>query len=117
MGLALSSSMCFFGLYQIVQCIGTVTYRLQLPIRARLHNVFHIALLKPLPDQIVPLPDIHHSRVIPKPAQVLRGRVTPAGWEVLVRWEDRSTTETSWISVSEFRPRYPHMQPEDELFL
>lgn len=94
-----------------------MAYRLQLPIRARLHDVFHIALLKPPPDQIVPLPDIHHGRVVPKPAQVLRGSFTPAGGEVLVRWEDRPATETSWISVSEFHPCYPHTQPEDELFL
>lgn len=110
----------FFGPYQIVQRIGTVAYRLQLP-RARLHNVFHVSLLKPFhgipPTEIVPLPDIHHGHFVPKPAEVLRGHFTLGGWEVLVRWEDRSATDTSWMPVSEFRQCYPQMQLKDELFL
>lgn len=111
----------FFGPYQIVQHIGQVAYRLQLPPRARLHDVFHVALLKPFhgdpPTQIVPLPIIHDGRVLPTPAQVLRSRITSAGWEVLVRWVDRPPIDSSWLLVSDFRQRYPHIQLEDELFL
>lgn len=73
----------FFGPYQIVQRIGTVAYRLQLPPRARLHDVFHVSLLKSFhgvpPTEVVPLPDIQHGRVVPKPAEVLRGRFTSGG--------------------------------------
>lgn len=111
----------FFGPYKILQRVGEVAYQLQLPPRARLHDVFHVSLLKPFhgepSHQIVPLPALHHGRVLPNPAQVLRSRYTTAGWEVLVRWDDLPATDTSWLLVSNFRQRYPHFQLEDELFL
>lgn len=73
----------FFRPYQIVQRVGTVSYRLKLPPCARLHDVFHVALLKLFhgqpPTQLVPLPAIHHGRVLPNPVQVLSSRFTSAG--------------------------------------
>ncbi|XP_004310194.1 PREDICTED: uncharacterized protein LOC101296542 [Fragaria vesca subsp. vesca] len=36
----------FYGPFQIVSKIGTVTYKLRLPPRSKLHPIFHVSLLK-----------------------------------------------------------------------
>jgi len=66
----------FAGPYQIVERIGEVAYRLSLPARARIHNVFHVGVLKPFrgppPSTPPALPPLHQGRRLLQPDQALR---------------------------------------------
>jgi len=39
--------MRYFGPFLVLEKIGTIAYKLQLPESARIHLIFHVALLKP----------------------------------------------------------------------
>jgi hypothetical protein len=101
----------FFGPYKVLQRIGDVAYKLELPAGARLHDVFHVGLLKPFygehPVQPPVLPPVQHGRVVIEPAQVLQGRVTSRCKEVLVSWKGAPSAETSCVELEEFRRRFP----------
>ena len=53
---------CFYGPFQVVARVGAVAYRLRLPDNAKIHDVFHVGLLKKFvgtpPTELVQLPGI-----------------------------------------------------------
>jgi hypothetical protein len=111
----------FFGPYKIVSCIGAVSYKLELPARARIHDVFHVSLLKKFegvpPEQPVPLPALLHGRVVPTPEKVIKARLNRGVWEVLVKWTGRAETDSTWEQVDDFKIQFPAFTLEDELFV
>jgi hypothetical protein len=56
----------FYGLFQVLAPIGPVTYKLALPPKSRIHDVFHVVFLEKFistPPVVVPLlPPIKHGR-------------------------------------------------------
>lgn len=111
----------YFGPYQILAHIGSVTYRLQLPPQARIHDVFHVALLKPFvgspPSGLpVPLLSLVHGRVVPVPLRVVPAHLFRSVWELLVQWEGHSAEGATWITLDELKTVYPDFQLKDELF-
>jgi hypothetical protein len=80
----------FYGPFQVVQRIGSVSYKLQLPANARIHDVFHVALLKKFegttPDKVVSLPPILHGRILPVPEKVVKARPWCLGSPGALAW-------------------------------
>ena len=109
----------FFGPFQVLDRIGEVTYKLALPARSRIHDVFHVGLLKPFhgtpPAEIPPLPPLQHGRVMPEPESVIRSRLARGQRELLMRWKGAPTTDASWVLLEEFQQHFPKFQLEDEL--
>ncbi|WVZ89350.1 hypothetical protein U9M48_035770 [Paspalum notatum var. saurae] len=110
----------FYGPFQVVERVGPVAYHLQLPPRARIHDVFHVAFLKKhhgdQPMQPGTLPPIVRGRVVPTPAAVVGARPNHGSWDVLVQWEGRGPADATWKPLEQFKEAYPQFQLEDELF-
>ncbi|WVZ76926.1 hypothetical protein U9M48_024844 [Paspalum notatum var. saurae] len=104
----------FYGPYEVIERIGEVAYRLRLPVGAKIHDVFHVALLKAFngtpPSSMVPLPPILHGRVLPQPHAVLRARLSRGVWEVLVQWLGRPASDATWEPLESFTSTYPEVQ-------
>jgi hypothetical protein len=78
----------FYGSFHVLARIGPVDYRLALPPKCHIHDVFHVVFLKKFtstPPIVVPrLPPIKHGRLLPQPEKILHARLNRGEWEFLV---------------------------------
>ena len=110
----------YAGPFRVLERLGAVAYRLQLPEGARLHDVFHVGLLKrhrgDAPATPASLAPTFDGRYTPAPAKALRVQWRRDTWQVLIQWHGFPEEDATWESVDEFRSFYPDFQLEDELF-
>ena len=112
-------SPCFAGPFQVVERVGAAAYRLRLPEGARIHDVFHVGVLKPFwgpPTATPALPPMHNGRVLHRPERALRGQLRRGVWHVLIQWEGLPEDDATWEAIDDFRARFLSFQLEDELF-
>ena len=106
----------FVGPFRVIERIGKLAYRLELPDSWKIHDVFHISLLKPwtqsrysvAQEAAIPELDLQEPEYF-EYEKVLRwrkvGRGSNAHKEYLVLWKDRPLDEMSWIPEAYFQ--YP----------
>ncbi|TPX33158.1 hypothetical protein SeLEV6574_g08402 [Synchytrium endobioticum] len=95
----------WIGPYLIKRKINNVAYEIELPHNVRIHNVFHISLLKPYIRPKDP------TRQLPKPPplrikedegfiieNILDVRRRGKGWEYLIKWEGYGEEDNTWES-------------------
>uniref|UniRef100_A0A2N9IYS4 Integrase catalytic domain-containing protein n=1 Tax=Fagus sylvatica TaxID=28930 RepID=A0A2N9IYS4_FAGSY len=109
----------FYGPYQVIQRIGAVAYKLDLPADAKIHPVFHVSCLKmKLGQSILPLPQLPPvdavEQLTPEPAQVLHSRNIntrrhKGGTEVLVQWRGTSKADATWEPLHKLQQQFPHL--------
>ena len=90
-----------------------------LPPRARIHDVFHVGVLKkyhgPAPDAPPRLPPLLHGAVAAEPERAVRFRLARGVRQVLIHWKGQSPASATWEDVEPFIAKYPEFQLEDEL--
>jgi ribosomal protein L21E len=101
----------YFGSFQILQKVGVVAYKLQLPASANIHLVFHVSRLKSSlrPKCLV-------SSTIPAitnqyPLQAVKRRTISRGGrpvnQVLVHWSNSNDVLDSWEDEDALRQQFP----------
>ena len=101
--------------------MGNTAYRLQLPDDARIHPVFHVSQLKLAVGQqvqcsVLPPGCLTAADELVVPEDVLDKRYNVTGeLELLVKWQDKSSLENSWVSYQEFITCFPDYQLEGKL--
>jgi hypothetical protein len=111
----------YYGPYQISELVNPVAARLVLPAGAKIHNVFHVGLLKKFvgvpPDVPPSLPPMHNGAALPVPERAVRMRLARGVRQVLVQWADAPPSAATWEDVDAFVQRYPSFQLADELLI
>jgi hypothetical protein len=111
----------YYGPYQISELVNPVAARLVLPAGAKIHNVFHVGLLKKFvgvpPDVPPSWPPMHNGAALPVPERAVRMRLARGVRQVLVQWADAPPSAATWEDVDAFVQRYPSFQLADELLI
>ncbi|GKD31487.1 retrotransposable element Tf2 [Tanacetum coccineum] len=107
----------FFGPFKIIQRIGQVAYKLDLPSNSQIHNVFHVSKLRkcrhPSHDQASgTLPPCDISGVfLVEPLAILDRKMAKKGngmeIYVLVQWTNGTIEDATWESVIELQSKFP----------
>jgi hypothetical protein len=106
----------YFGPYTVLERIGAVAYKIQLPEEAQVHPVFHVSQLKPFTPNYVPvfleLPHIADlENVNVQPMEILDRRLVKKGssavTQVLVRWSGIPKEAATWEDFNVVRTRFP----------
>lgn len=103
----------YFGPYKILQRVGAMAYKLQLPDSSTVHLVFHVSQLR----QALPLTK-HALEQLPAaaaaspvPEDILGHRVVQRGGtsasQVRVRWTDQPLELATWENVTELQHHFP----------
>jgi hypothetical protein len=103
---------CYAGPFRVLERVGKVAYRLHLSDDARIHDVFHVGLLKPHRGE----PPLLHGRILPEPETVVCAEQRRGVWHVRIKWLGLPDEDATWEQLEEFLNHYPDFQLEDELF-
>ncbi|GJR58185.1 hypothetical protein Tco_1500347 [Tanacetum coccineum] len=110
----------YVGPFKIIERIGPVAYRLELPEKLHgIHNTFHVSNLKKcLADEnlVIPLEEIQLDdklHFIEEPVEIMDREVKQLKQSripiVKVRWNSRRGPEFTWEREDFFMRRYPHL--------
>eukprot|EP00253_Pinus_taeda_P007149 PITA_07149 len=109
----------YFGPLQILARVGPVAYQLALPSHIRIHNVFHVSVLKKYvydPKHVIRLQDVQvkpEGEVLVEPQSILDQREVRLRKRVItqvkVLWQHYGPEEATWEDEELIRKVYPNL--------
>jgi len=103
------------GPFKITEVLGPLTYRLDIPKRWKIHNMFHATLLSLFrqtdvhgPSFSNPPPDLIDGKEEYEVEVILNHRKIGRGYQYLIRWKNYSSGDDSWEPES-------HIKNADEM--
>jgi hypothetical protein len=103
----------FFGPFKILEKMGNVAYKLQLPASSAIHPVFHVFQLKKAPGKNesvsadLPIPDA----ALQVPVKILQRRMVTRGTtsvlQVLVQWSQQPVALTTREDATTLKQKFP----------
>ena len=114
----------YYGPFLVLERIGEVAYRLELPPGAKIHNVFHISLLRrfveganTLKPTTWPSEFVNHQPLVTPAAILNRRRVLINGIpeeEWLIEWSDGGSNSANWEPAALIRAQFPGLRLADK---
>ncbi|KAL8093517.1 hypothetical protein AgCh_035402 [Apium graveolens] len=113
----------FYGPFKVLEKIGQVAYKLDLPSEARIHNIFHVSQLKKKigsnKDVQTTLPTVADTGTVhPQPIAVLERKLIKKGnipvVMILVQWENGTPQEATWERHDELLKLFPNFDPRGQ---
>ena len=109
----------FYGPYRILQKIGSIAYKLELPPSSRIHPVFHVSCLKKvlgtnIKGQTI-LPELdNEGSIFLEPEAVLNKRTrqlrSRSITEVLIQWHGMQPEDAMWEPLLQIQRQFPHLK-------
>ena len=105
----------FFGPFQVIQRIGQVAYKLQLPASAQVHPVFHVSQLKPCYSEAAIMGDFPQcdpdGLLAATPIKLLDRKMVKQGNRAavygLIQWSNGTADDATWESLADITKRFP----------
>ena len=114
----------FFGPFKVLEKVGQVAYRLDLPVGSQIHNVVHVIRLRKVLGNIKPVspmppPVADDSTIFPQSKTILARREIQKGkyrprTEILVKWMGTTAEDATWENTWRFSKSYPNFVLEDK---